>query len=566
MYRPTKCMRGLLSTAASSEKNPTTCLCTNHPFAFLLEATLDKVSDLIERACQLRLEPADLWRPVACDGRSWLTVASAADLSLLEPSNRVTEFESSESALRALRSTDHASFAYVDNLHRNALIECRPRARENLYVSRQGSSIEVAAGLLHVSSTVHSATLSRRFLAIWLANAAKYCSFDHFLGFSPFEEYHLIKQGLCAKIDLITSQVETAFLSNEGDPPSPADNLEEAIENCRNALRYSISVAAAQSDIVISECSGGIDSSLVAVIASDLLGDRFLGGVFADHPYHEFRREREFAQSVATQAGFALLRSTPQMAWCWGALNDHRMHVSISEPSCMISFWGHALASYDCVSGNEKPLILTGIGGDRLFQVTEPLVPLPNKPSWISSSLWDATRAECENITTWLSAPERFASGYGFLNPWFSRTLGLLHPGALYYSPLTTRSVIDAFTDLRRIVGNDIPGSSASPQISRIQKPLAHLVFADRLPESLWLRRWKIDFSGLYYRSWLKRGKELISIVKRMQPQLEALGFNSKSLVAHVKDMADGKNSAERMLNTVVAYAYWLDRFKESER
>jgi len=180
--------------------------------------------------------------------------------------------------------------------------------------------------------------------------------------------------------------------------------------------------------------------------------------------------------------------------------------------------------------------------------------------------LWDATLAECENITTWLSAPERFASGYGFINPWFLRTVDLLHPGALYYSPLATRSVIDAFTDLRRIVGNDIPISRADQQIFRIQKPLAHLVFADRLPDSLWLRRWKINYSGLYYRSWFQRGKELISIVKRMQPQLEALGFNSKSLVAHVKDMADGKNSAERMLNTVVTYTYWLDRFQENEQ
>jgi hypothetical protein len=299
----------------------------------------------------------------------------------------------------------------------------------------------------------------------------------------------------------------------------------------------------------------------VAIVARNVLGQRFLGGVFADQPYYEFRLEKNFAQSVADYGGFELLPSNPSMAVCWAALRDRRMNVNVCEPSCLIPFWGQVLMGYHFVQSYRRPVIFTGLGGDRLFQMKEPLFRLPEMPTWLSATQWEATHGELQYISKWLSAPERNPSGYGFVNPWFWHTMDLFHPGAHYYSPLCARRVIAAFDDLRQMLGSNVFCAKTTTRTTRIQKPLAHAVFAGYLPEMLWLRRSKIDFNGLFYRFWLKSGRQLIPIVKRMAPHLEALGINSKILLKRVVDMTEGRHSADIMLNAVVTYSFWLDRF-----
>ena len=509
---------------------------------------------------RIRLRPRPHWRLLVDDdsGAVWLSEASAADLGLFERACGM-EFSSSREAIGRLRRSDHAAFVFADRNRNTVTAECRPRSRERLYVSRQGGAIEVAAGLRHVFSGIRTAPLSAQFAATWLANAAGFGGFDHFLGDSPFEGYCLIQQGLTATANLATGRIETALLTEEASERSSSNNLAEAIERCQTALRETILAAAARSSCVVAECSGGIDSSLVAVAAARALGERFGGGVFADYGHHEFRRERIFAHAVASRADFPLLHSDPRLGMCWGSRNGSDPALLFQEPSLLMPFWGQVAAAYDFVRPYASPTILTGLGGDQLFRPRQSPW-LREKPSWVRKVQWDMAGDAFGRIATWLSSPQSEESGYSFVNPWLMHSLDLAHPGSLYYSPLSARCVIESVFDLRRhLEGGAFPGGTGAR--APTQKWIARIAFEDYLPEMLWARRSKIDYTGLFYRFWLKFGAEFVGLVRRMSPQLEAAGFDSKAVLKRIREMSEGRQCWDPLASAVVTYSYWLDHF-----
>ena len=87
-----------------------------------------------------------------------------------------------------MRGTDYAAFVVVDKRQRTVTVECRPSSRERLYFSNQGERIEIVAGIEHLSDQVRTALLSSRFVANWLANAARFGGFDHLVPLRSLSE------------------------------------------------------------------------------------------------------------------------------------------------------------------------------------------------------------------------------------------------------------------------------------------------------------------------------------------------------------------------------------------
>jgi hypothetical protein len=369
--------------------------------------------------------------------------------------------------------------------------------------------------------------------------------FDLFLGNSPFEQHHLIARGLRADLSLDSQNYTISFLEKEAETSSlDTENLGEAIDNCRTAVVESVFNATQESNVV-AECSGGIDSGLTAVLASRVVQTRFDGAIFADYPYYEFRQERTFARAIADREGFKVLNSDPSLWVRWGALKSHYQSSVYIEPSLHIPYWGQALAGYSYVSQKRCAAVLTGQGGDSLFHTRNLSPVFPPKPQWMPTTYWDMISEETGRVREWIESPSRVCCGYGFDNPWMSRALRKIHGGAIYYSPLSSRTSIKAFSNLKRLL--DPVLTKKSNPFSNAQKPIAYAVFADYLPENVWVRRWKVNYVGLYYRSWFYIGKKFVDLAKRMSPFLESIGFVPRHIVDGVTEMADGRKSSDRL-------------------
>lgn len=503
----------------------------------------------------IHLTPPEEWRLVAADqdGQVWLTRASMEELLHFGEINDFSQWKSSKDAVQRLRKTDHASFVLFDGQRSRLSAECRSRTGDRLYVRTRGDAYEVAAGIEHISAM--SARHSRRFLSVWLANALSFPGFDYFLGSSPFDDIQLVMHGFRGDWDRGHGQV--SYVDEElREESCTTGTFSEAIELCRNTLEDAVKIAT-RGAFVVAECSGGIDSSLIAVIAKKVCAERFQGGVYANYPYHEFREERPFAQSVADQEGFSLRDSDHRLCLYLGAMNHERQEDPGYEPSLSMAFWGQTLSSLDMIRDRSPATILNGHGGDLLFSSREGPYVIDNQPRWIPSDLWESVLSEIDAGLKWVRDPARFASGYRFVNPWLCRSLVSAFPGVRYLSPLSMRSVIDSFQNLRMHIA-DSPRALAEG----VQKPIAHLVFENYLPKEVWLRRSKINFAGNFYRSWLNHGSERVSLIRRMGPALSAFGVDHAGLVREVTEMARGRKSSNGLVNAIVTYSLWRERLK----
>ncbi|HEX3464738.1 MAG TPA: asparagine synthase-related protein [Candidatus Elarobacter sp.] len=508
----------------------------------------------------VRLRPAHGWHQLAGDdgARVWLTTASYNDIARFEPGIRIPDSTRSDEIAEILRRTDHAAFVIVDHQKRFVAIECRPRAGDRLYVHRDEQTIEVSAGIEYLSDLAPRRSLSNDFVAFWLANAL-IGALDHYFGTSPFDGVHLIARGIRAELPMDGHAAAISFTLEAGErfDCSTVSSVDDAIRRCWSAIRNAIANATKDS-AVLAECSGGIDSGLVAVLASRECGHRFRAGVFADYPYYEFRQERSYAKSIADRAGFELLPADPLLSSQWGVWARARSSSLPREPSLDIPFFGQVLAAYDQVTDREPCVVLSGQGGDMLFQMTEGVSPRFNRPRWTEPELWDRISEATDEIRRWSGSSNHARSGYNFDNPWMSRALDRLHPGAIYYSPLSARAVVDSVLQLREILEPMWLEGSYAPSV---QKPLAYAAFAELLPKPVWERRWKVNFVGLHYRYWLTSGQDCIELVTRMQPFLEKVGIRPKALIKAVTEAAEGRNCSDRLINAIVTYAFWLERF-----
>lgn len=507
------------------------------------------------------LVPATAWRKVASDVEAdvWMTVASSLDVARFEPEIVLPPPSSSEAAVRILRQADYASLVIHDKHRGTVVVECRSRSGDRLYVSDQVGGLEVAAGLDHASTGVNIDALSRRFLVVWLANAIRFAGSDYYMGHSPFEGVHLVMHGIRATHYLTKRSRTIGFLTDERVDISPGPtSLSEAIVACQAALRSAVGTATRDSDVV-AECSGGIDSSLVAVVAKREAGSRFLGGAFADYPYFEFRRERSFAEAVAKREGFNLIASDSELCMPWGAQYRDRVSGYCLEPSLVLPFVGQPLSSLDTARDGRATTVLNGLGGDLLFEDQALSFSMIPKPGWMETSTWTAIHEDIDSALAWVTSPARIRSGYRYENPWFSRAVRALHPAACYYSPLASRAVIRSVINLRNLLV--ARGEHHALLNSSIQKPIARLAFGDYLPSSVWTRRSKLNLVANQYRMWYKYGVARVELVRRMRPYLEYHGLPANAILAGVRGMAMGRNSSDWVLNAIVTYLWWLDQY-----
>lgn len=513
-------------------------------------------------AYSVQLVPEGAWRPVsATDAEDiWITVSSINGVvSQREPAVADTPSRaSSQQIFDAIRPLDETTIVIVEKSSKRVLIKSGSRSSDRVYVSTRESAVRIASGIQHAGADWSDMRLSRRFIAVWLASALRFGNLDHFLGCSPFEGIHLVANGVSLAIDLATGN---SSVSVTCEPPTASENrpctLEHLIFACRAAVFQAIETQTAGADVV-SECSGGIDSGLVTVIAKRVIPDKFRGGVFVDYPYHEFRKEKEYVGILATAERFPILPADPSLAEFWGALIHTRMPRQSVEPSLFSPFWGQVLAGHHFVENCAPSVILTGLGGDLLFEYRESPYKMPPiyRPEWLGRDVWDYIVSALDGFEAMLSSHAQTSSGVQYNNPWISKALGHEFPGSTYCSPLTERAVVSSFSNLRDYIRN-----SRTEQLQHfpfVQKPLAHLVFNDYLPTELWHRRSKIDFVGNFYRFWWNHGQSMVRLIEKMQPQLDGLGIDPRALLTQVKGMSKGRCSANVILNAVVTYSVWL--------
>lgn len=505
----------------------------------------------------LDLSPACQWRKLFSDGERnvWITRASYDNVKRFSPSDAILPHDSFHNIANTLRQIDYAAYVISDNRTGTSIAECRPRSGDRLYISEQSGGVNISSGICNLRH--QPSLLSRRFFATWLANALRFGSFDHYLGTSPFENVHLVTQGIRLEgtNNLLSTPKTTADLPRE---TTQGSSPQEAIARFRSALIDAVEMTSSF-ESVFAECSGGIDSSLIAALAQRASSKNFKAGIFVNYPYKEFQKESQYAEQVATLNNFPLLAADPAIAIPWGAVICDRTRDAAAEPSQMIPFWGQVLASSDTVGRIESTAILNGLGGDLLFQDRELAFSFETPPDWLNQDLWKEICDTSQSILSWIQAPGNESAGYGFSNPWASQTLSQIRPDLIYFSPMCQRAVIDSAINLRKTLARFSPFSQSS--LSSIQKPLAYLPFSQYLPISIWNRRWKVNFVGNYYRAWMTTGNALIKPVANLQRVLKEFGINTSRVLRHIKGMSCGRRSADRLLNSLVTYCYWLDNY-----
>jgi hypothetical protein len=492
--------------------------------------------------------------------RVWVTTQSLSDVARFEP-KLVISTASPDSLIAALRSTDHAGFVVYDRRRKTMKVECRPRCADRFYLRSRSSEVQVTAGLRDLLPQIRHFHLSSRFVSVWLANAAGLGPLDLFMGVSPFKDVQLVSRGMRADIDIQQGASAISFVNDVEDNCAGTDRLQGAIDQCRAAISDAVKNAARETDVV-AECSGGIDSGVVAILASRAPGCRFRGAVFTDYPQQEFRKEKQFAESISRYGGFALHNSDHRLASPWGAWRLDRMSEIWEEPSLQAPSWGQVLAAAAHLSYSRSATIFSGHGGDLLFATH--VLPPPNAtaPTWLSKTRWNLVRDEGRQLRKWLESPNNLWCGYRLDNPWLSRALASSHPQGRYYSPLTARTVIKAFQNLRRLVFAD--SDAPPPQLAAIQKPLAYVALSDLLPTEVWKRRWKVDYAGLWYRFWLTFGHEVLAIARCCGSILREVDLEPRPVLRAIECATAGQDCNDGMLNALAAFLLWAHRARGS--
>lgn len=347
-------------------------------------------------------------------------------------------------------------------------------------------------------------------------------------------------------------------------PPQPFDNifndlnhwgmsLDGAVDAVRHAVDAHLRRLAAVGRVA-AEFSGGIDSGIVYARSSALLGREFVGGVTADYPFFEFRREKPFRDAIVTLAGGTVHGADPCKMLPFQRLKEVPYH---DEPSIGSTSWGQFAEAVNVARGLGAGVLLNGHGGDLVFLVppTAPLrfCGLRDVPDWIPGQLVTdiAGEAECDidrmnGFIPGLSGywhPGMFEAGY------LGRYANAESPSVRYASGLVGRDVARAALQLWAF----------DPERARqVQKPIAHAVFGHDLPAEVWRRPGKVNHVGNVFRGAKAAASDILHLAEAYAPVLDVIGIAPDGFVAAAQAAAGGRHASNPFFSQALSILIWV--------
>ncbi len=95
------------------------------------------------------------------------------------------------------------------------------------------------------------------------------------------------------------------------------------------------------------------------------------------------------------------------------------------------------------------------------------------------------------------------------------------------------------------------------------QKPIAHYMFSELLPDELWKRKGKLDHQGLSYRGLRYYIADILRLIEIKKNFLDQIGIDIKELISHIHDVVENKINLSGMFYGVLACAIWHNSFSE---
>ncbi len=308
---------------------------------------------------------------------------------------------------------------------------------------------------------------------------------------------------------------------------------------------------------LFSEFSGGIDSGIVIARAQQTQAKNFRGGLAFHYPYYEFQREEEFRQAIVRHLGILTQDLSPEDFLPFSLLDTVPHH---DEPTVVSTSWCQFRSSTNLAALNGGRVVLTGHGGDTLFRFNPQKLLIASIPtdiaSWFPKNIANKIRDCAFHISEHLNN----ASPYGFGGLWHP---SMIEPG------LPARFVQAAGIDVQLISGllsRDTLRAAAAlwPHkavfSSEMQKPFAHFVFNDDLPQCVWQRPGKVDHLGIVFRGINKAQHALAHLIDRNSQMLGLLGVRVKAFRQFFIDAVHGKDAGNPIFSQLISLLIWLEQ------
>ena len=308
-----------------------------------------------------------------------------------------------------------------------------------------------------------------------------------------------------------------------------------------------------------SEFSGGIDSGIAIVSARRELPDHFIAGLACQYPYSEFQREALYRDAIATHAGIDTRALAPEGFLPFSSLDTVPPH---DEPTLVSTSWCQFQSSTRTAASLGARVVLTGHGGDTLFRFG-PDMPLSahihaDAATWFPRELANHIGEQAHHIAAHLNGVSAQAMG------------GWWHP-AMFDPGLPARFVASAGIDVNLVSGlvsRDTLRAAARlwrtcPVLAtNVQKPFAHHVFGDLLPDLVWARAGKVDHLGTVYRGVRQAGPALARLIDDNAACLAGLGVTASALHRFLRGAVRGEDSGNPVFSQLLAILIWLDQFQ----
>lgn len=307
------------------------------------------------------------------------------------------------------------------------------------------------------------------------------------------------------------------------------------------------------------EFSGGIDSGLIISQACQGLQKKPLA-ICNSYPYPEFRREIIYQESIRKQYGFQVDFKQGHEILPFAKLLAVSAH---DEPSVLTTSWGHLSSMHAHCQRENISTLLTGHGGDTLFEISperhiEESVH-GHLPELFGSACRKAIGQQASAIRDFLNQkPQIWVLARHWhptmLDSAFINRVFHNHPGhrLSYTSGLISPDLVNGL-HAYWILSNRPPRSSVRP----IQKPVAHEIFGDLLPENVWRRPGKVNHLGLSYRGLSQSQQAIFVLEKNLSLFAPLLEFDAQKLGKILHAAASGLHSGDGWLSRMLALLIW---------
>ncbi len=435
-----------------------------------------------------------------------------------------------------------------------------PRGGNRWYVRAEGNVLRLYDRLVSAIDSVPSPDdVSNERLVDFFANAASVGPFDLASGNSAtLRSYQTIRRG-CYRAWREGQAVEEFCAIHQEPQRTEIRELprQDAIQSVRDAVDQHLERVCA-SPVAAVEVSGGIDSGIVFARLIATRGLDRVVPISMEYPYPEFSRESRFRAGLLAMHRARSLPLAGNELLPFANLEELPAH---DEPAALLSAWNQSRLANRAAHEHGAAVLFTGQGGDRLFATLPdgiaPALPRIELPAWMSTTLQQAIRSRA---TAWraeyLNANALCDPPLSALeSPWMNR-YARASPEQEYCSGLVSRAVVRALQAVR--------GHYTGAREWRCQKPLAHAIFGEALPDNVWTREGKVNHLGLIYRG-ARLNRECINDhVRAGAAALEPSGVERRGLLKAVEGLTSGVRSAEPMTNAAISICVWFAKLRRA--